>query len=111
MTTLHEMRTMLHKLYRFIFPAEEASLVKRQFGLPDTLNLTFKLTQDGWFVVTSPELPGFITQAKDYKELIEMINDAVLTYFDVPKRTVDIVYDRINIGNTEVTYQAVLQTP
>lgn len=104
------MRGLLHKIYRFVFPAEDTASVKREFGLPDKLNLTFKLTKDGWFVVTSPDLPGFITQAKDHQELVEMINDAVLTYFDVPKKSADIIYDRINIGDQEITYQAVMQT-
>lgn len=85
----------LHKAFRVLFPQKDAISIKREYHLPNSLNLTFKLSPDGWFVVTSSDLPGFITQAKSQDELVEMINDAVLTYFDVPRRAADIVYDRI----------------
>jgi len=78
--------------------------------MPDSLQLSVKLTPEGWFVVTSPELPGLITQAESREELIEMVNDAVLTYFDVPKRYADIVYDQLKIGGETIQYKGELAT-
>lgn len=89
------MSQILNKIIRVIYTCNDPISVKRQYGLPETINLTVRF-QDGWFVATSSELPGLITQAKDQQELIAMVNDAVLTYFDVPKRTADIVYNKFN---------------
>lgn len=100
----------LNKLYRAAFPQKNPALVKKRFQLPDSLNLNFKFSQDGWFVVTSPDLPGFITQANSKDELIEMVNDAVLTYFDVPRREGDIVYNRLKLGGETIQYTGELVT-
>ena len=91
-------------------------LTKIQFLLngnmvcPIKLTFRYKISADGWFVVTSPDLPGLVTQARSQSELIEMVNDAVLTYFDVPKTKADIVYDQFNLGGELVQYQGQLQT-
>lgn len=100
----------LNKILRSLFPQKDPILVKKQYKLPNALNLNFKFSQDGWFVVTSPDLPGFITEAKSKDELIEMVNDAVLTYFDVPKMDADIVYDQLKLGNETIQYKGVLMT-
>ncbi len=104
------MQALLHRIFRAIFPHQNPAIIKRKYGIPETVNLTLRLTPEGWFVVTSPDLPGLITQAKDYKELIEMINDAVLSYFDVPRKEADIVYDQFNFGNQTIQYSGQLQT-
>ena len=39
-----------------------------------------------------------------------MLNDAILTYFDVPKREADVVYDRVTVGDQVIQYRAQLQT-
>lgn len=88
---------MLNQIFRFIFPPLSPVEIKRKYNIPNKLNLTVELTADGFFVLTSEELPGLITEAKDGKELIKMFNDAVLTYYDVPKREGDIAFDRLNI--------------
>src|SRR3989344_9463681 len=88
---------MLHKLFRAIYPAKNPQELIAKYNIPRTLNLQIRFTQDGWFVATVPELPGLITQARSQEELLDMFNDAVLTYFDVPKREADIVYDRLNM--------------
>lgn len=59
--------------------------IKFKYGIPDKINFKIKTTKDGWMLITSPDLPGLITQAKNPKQLHKMINDAVLTYFDVPE--------------------------
>jgi len=104
------MRDVFHKIFRLIYPHKDSALVKKEYRLPNSLSLNFHLTPDGWFVVTSPELPGLVTQARDHQELIVMINDAVLTYFDVPRKDADIIYDKVTYGNQEIHYKAKLQT-
>ena len=103
------MNKVFTKIIRIFYQSRDPLAVKRQYGLPETINLTVRF-QDGWFIATSSELPGLITQAKDQQELIEMVNDAILTYFDVPKRTADIVYNTFNIGNQVIQYEGQLQT-
>lgn len=105
-------RKMLNKIYRSIFPAQEETAVKKQYGIPSQISLTLEL-KDGCFVITSPDLPGFITQARNSEELLDMVNDAVLTYYDVPKRVSDFVYNKIDIhgiGTFSYAEKRALQT-
>ena len=101
----------LHKIFRALYPARNPEELFREYNVPRTLNLQIRLTQDGWFVATVPELPGLITQAQSQHELLDMVNDAVLTYFDVPKRQADIIYNQLNIpGIPTIQYEAQLRT-
>lgn len=101
---------IFHQLFRVIFAHDDPYQLKKKYNLPEKLNLLVRLTPDGWFVVTSPELPGLVTQAKSKEELLEMVNDAVLTYFDVPKRKADIVYNQLNFGDETIEYKGQLVT-
>ena len=71
--------------------------LKEKYNLPSKVSLNIRLDDSGFFIVTSEDLPGLITEARDNKELIENINDAILTYFDVPKKYADIIFDTVNI--------------
>ena len=104
------MQDILHWVFRAIFPHQNPVLLKRKYGIPDSVDLNIRLTSDGWFVVTSPALPGLVTQARNQEELIEMVNDAILTYFDVPKIEADAIYDQLNIGNQTIQYSGQLRT-
>ena len=104
------MKSLRHRLYRALFPSKNASEIKRKYGLPESLNLVVRIEESGWFVVHMPELEGLVTQARGMDELVEMVNDAVLLYFDVPSREADIVYDRFQIGGQSVEYRGQLQT-
>lgn len=83
--------------------------IRRRHNLPETLNLSFRITPDGWFAVSSPDLPGFVTQARSREELLSALNDAVLTYFDVPQHCGGVVYDQLNIGGKVVTFDGALK--
>ena len=56
-----------------------------QWKLPDQLEVEIKKSDTGGFYAIVKNLPGCITQADSGQELYEMINDAVYTYFQVPK--------------------------
>jgi predicted RNase H-like HicB family nuclease len=101
---------IVKRAFRLIFPHQNPYEIKKKYHLPVTLDLNVKLTPEGWFVATSPDLPGMVTQAKSKDDLIEMINDAVLTYFDVPKREADIVYDQFRFGGETIQYRGELAT-
>lgn len=86
---------MLNQLFRLIYPPLSSVEIRRKYNIPDKFNITVDLTAEGFFVLTSEELPGLITEAKDGKELIKMFNDAVLTYYDVPRRAGDIAFGEV----------------
>ena len=104
------MNGLLQSMLRLIYPHKDPAVIKRKYNMPDTINLSVRLTPEGYFVVTSHDLPGLVTEARDHQELIEMVNDAVLTYFDVPKREADIIYNQFNIGDRVIQYEGKLQT-
>ena len=104
------MSSLFQTILRFIFPHKDPTWIKRKYNIQDTINLSVRLTQEGYFVVTSRDLPGLVTEARNHQELIEMVNDAVLTYFDVPKREADIIYNQFNIGDQIIQYEGKLQT-
>ncbi len=55
---------------------------------PKKLSVQINKTDDGGFWVKIKELPHCYTQAKDFPELIEMLNDAIYTYLGIPKKFV-----------------------
>ena len=83
-------------LLRLLFPAKDPATIKRLHKIPDKIHWKIELNPKG-FVATSEELPGLVTNAKDPQELLVMINDAVLEYFDVSKRDSDFVFDTLNL--------------
>ncbi len=90
----------LNKIFRFFYPAQSSEEIRVKYGIPEKLNIHVEFAKDGYFVLTCKELPGLITEAKDGKELVRMFNDAVLTYYNVPKRVGDIVHQEMKIdGN------------
>ena len=103
---------MLNKIYRYFQPQQDPYSIKKKYGIPDNISLTVEF-KDGWFIVTSPELPGLITEGRNGDELLGMVNDAILTYFDVPKKESDYVFNMLNIngvGRFSYDKKKVLQT-
>lgn len=78
------------------FPAHTAVEIVREYKIPEKINFKFQ-SKNGWIIATSPDLPGFVTEAKNSTELLGMLNDGILTYFDVPRRVGDIVHDSMTI--------------
>ena len=58
---------------------------KEKYNLPDSIEVEIKKTKNGFYAFL-PDYPGCVTIAKNMGELIENVNDAVLTYFDVPAK-------------------------
>ncbi|MDP2741745.1 MAG: type II toxin-antitoxin system HicB family antitoxin [bacterium] len=53
--------------------------------MPNQLTLDIHKTEEGFWAKVK-ELPHCYTQAKDFFELIEMINDSIYTYLDIPDK-------------------------
>lgn len=96
--------SILNKLLRFFISQSHPVNVKEKYGIPVKIDFKVEYSNDGYFIITSPELPGFMTQARNKGELVEIINDAILTYFDVPKIESDYVYDRVEIQGLGTFY-------
>jgi len=86
----------MNKLFRIIWPQKNPQVVKEQYGIPQDIRLKIQLTPKG-LIATCDDLPGFITNAKNPQELLEMVNDGILEYFDVPKLEADYIYDQLNL--------------
>ncbi|MEK7075225.1 MAG: type II toxin-antitoxin system HicB family antitoxin [Patescibacteria group bacterium] len=56
-----------------------------RWKLPESLEVDLQGAEEGGFVVSVKTLPGCFTQAENEKELFEMVNNAVLTYLQIPK--------------------------
>lgn len=90
------------RLLRRFYPQKDPGDIKNKYNIPATMAWDIQLNEDG-LIATSKDLPGLVTNAKNPEELLEMINDAVLEYFDVPKFDSDYIFDRLNLeGHGEV---------
>lgn len=87
---------MLNKLFRLVFPARHPADIARDYNIPRQIRFKFQ-SKNGWIIATSDDLPGFITEARNPQELLEMLNDGILTYFDVPRRVGDVVHNQMTI--------------
>lgn len=83
-------------LFRLIFPQKDPNYIKREYNIPDKIDWNIQLNQYG-IVATSKDLPGLVTNANNPEELLEMMNDAVLEYFNVSKFDSDYVFDVMNL--------------
>ncbi|OGY47118.1 MAG: hypothetical protein A3J65_03070 [Candidatus Buchananbacteria bacterium RIFCSPHIGHO2_02_FULL_45_11b] len=90
------------RLLRRFFPQKDPDYITNKYNIPATMSWNIQLNQNG-LVATSKDLPGLVTNAKNPEDLLEMINDAVLEYFDVPKFDSDYIFDKLNLeGHGEV---------
>lgn len=87
---------MFNWIKQFFSPHLDRAALRKKYGIPETINIHWD-TRDGFFIITSPEMPGLITEAKSHQELIEMVNDAVLTYYDIPEKESQLVHSTLNL--------------
>lgn len=61
--------------------------INRLRGLfPRSIKVRVERSADGGFCAEITDFPGCFTEANSFSELIEMVNDAVKTYFDIPDK-------------------------
>jgi predicted RNase H-like HicB family nuclease len=58
--------------------------IRKQF--PKEISVAIKQTENDCFFAKITNFKGCITEASTFSELIEMVNDCVRTYFEVPKK-------------------------
>lgn len=91
------------KFFRLFYPQKDSQDVIRENSIPSKLSWNIELNKNG-FVATSKELPGLVTNGKDPEELLEMMNDAVLEYFDVSKLDSDYIFDTLDLQGTGTVF-------
>ena len=57
-----------------------------KYHLPKRVEVLLSKAKEGGFVVEFPDLPGCFTQVEDLSHLHENVTDAILTYYDVPRK-------------------------
>lgn len=80
----------------------------KKYHLPKRVEVILHKAKEGGFVVEFAELPGCFTQVKDLSQLHENVTDAILTYFDVPRKEAS---KMAYIPETPVVTQAVINRP
>lgn len=65
---------------------EKLKLIEYIMRLPSVIRVEIHRGEQEGFWAKVLDLPGCATQASSFPELIEMVNDAVLTYFEVPEK-------------------------
>jgi len=61
--------------------------------LPAKIRVDIHPSQDGGFFCEIKTFPGCFTQGENLFELMEMINDAVYTYLDIPQNILRVCRD------------------
>lgn len=56
--------------------------------LPQQITVVTRATDEG-FIAEIKEFPNCYTQAETFSELVEMVNDAVFTYLEIPQEYAD----------------------
>lgn len=84
-------------LFRLFFPQKDPNYIRKEHNIPDKIDWEIKLNSHG-LIATSKSLPGLVTNASNPEELLEMMNDAVLEYFNVSKFDSDFVFDTLNLA-------------
>lgn len=68
---------------------------QQKYNLPPRIKVSIKKGELEGFIVSLPGYPGCITYAENIGELIDIVNDVILTYFKVSREEAlkaDIVY-------------------
>lgn len=63
---------------------KEITRLRRLF--PQEITVRAHRSEDGGFCAEILAYPGCFTEGDTFSELIEMINDAMMTYFEVPEK-------------------------
>lgn len=85
-----------------------------KYNLPKRVEVTLHKAKEGGFVVGFPDLPGCFTQVENLSQLDDNVTDAILTYFDVPRRNASkVVYiqETKHITKIAVTKRSSLLRP
>lgn len=68
-----------------------------KYGIPKSFDFKIHQADGGGYWLDSKDLPGLYTQGETLGKLFENLEDAILTYFDVPRKEARKVGGFINI--------------
>ena len=67
-------------------PKYEQEVRRFRDVLPRQIAVRVRRSEDGGFVATVTSLSGLHTEGDTFSELIDMVNDALYTYHDIPEK-------------------------
>jgi predicted RNase H-like HicB family nuclease len=67
-------------------PQEIEKVNKLRDLFPREINVNISRSEDGVFLARVNTFKGIFTEGKTFLELMEMINDSVRTYFEIPEK-------------------------
>lgn len=82
-----------------------SSAIHKKYNLPDRVRVRVKRTVSGGYYAYLIGYPGCISSAPDLSKLIANVNDAILTYFEVPRA------EAIKFEGAFVPHNTVPKTP
>lgn len=59
--------------------------IKEKYHLPDSIKVSLIPSKTGGFTIILPEYSGCVTFTENINELVDIVNDVVLTYFRVSR--------------------------
>ncbi len=65
---------------------EKKEIRKYRKHFPRSIEVEVSVTQDGKLIADVKDYPGCYTQANNLHELIDMVNDAIYTMFEIPQK-------------------------
>jgi len=78
--------------------------ILKKYHLPKKVTARVKRIKNNFLLAEFSELPGASTQAKDWQELDQNVNEIILAYFDVPPRYANkIFYKRCPLAKKKFT--------
>ncbi len=66
----------------------EKEIVKFRSLFPQEITVSVRRSEDGGFSAEILSYPRTLTEGETFSELLEMLNDALYTYFDIPEKYV-----------------------
>lgn len=66
--------------------SEEKRIIELRKQFPKEINVTIRRLETDGFFAEITTFPGCVTESNTFSELIEMVNDCVRTYFEVPRK-------------------------
>ena len=94
------MISRVYLLYYILLFAMKKDIIMKtltKYNIPKNFGFRIHKAEEGGYWLDSKDLPGLYTQGDTLSELFENLEDAVLTYFDVPRSKAKKVYGFINI--------------
>lgn len=89
-------RVTIFFVMRKLTKKENETILKLRGLFPSTIKVRVTRSADGGFFAEIINFPGCLTEADAFSELVDMINDCVKTYFDIPQKYISYMPDYLS---------------